>query len=155
MTLFQEFNHVAITLNKELGIIPVLYGSLGLERVTGMDFHPNDIDILVPLTFLEGKWDLLKAVMESLGYVLIDLHEHEFRKNKMKVGIAFIEDLKQFAEVDYHHLEAVKDNGAIYYMLSISDYLKVYKKSFLDGYRRTKNNNKDQRKLEILKQLMS
>lgn len=155
MTLYQKFNHIARSLNKELGIIPVLYGSLGLERVTGMDFHPQDIDILVPLTFLEGKWDLLKSVVESLGYELIDIQEHEFKKGKMKIGIAFKEDLKQFADVDYHHLEKVEDNGAIYYILSISDYQKVYKKSLKDGYRRTKNNNKDQRKLEIIKQLIS
>ena len=51
MTLYDEFIEIAKNLNAELNIIPVLYGSLGLEKVTGVEFSPQDIDILVPLTF--------------------------------------------------------------------------------------------------------
>ncbi|GLI88651.1 hypothetical protein ANABIO4_20030 [Bacillus subtilis] len=47
MKLYNEFINIAKTFNKELGIIPLLYGSLGLERVTGLDFSPEDIDILI------------------------------------------------------------------------------------------------------------
>ncbi len=154
MTLYEEFIYIARHLNKSLNITPLLYGSLGLEKATGIDFRPQDIDILVPLTFLEEKWDLLKATKEKLGYELVDIHEHEFMKNEIKVGIAFIEDLKPFANIDYNHLKTIEDNGAIYHVLSISDYLQVYKKSSLDGYRRTKNNHKDQQKIEILQQLI-
>lgn len=155
MNLYEEFVYIVSHVNKELDITPVLYGSLGLEKATGIDFQPQDIDMLVPLVFLEGKWDLLKGAMESLDYKLVDIHEHEFMKNEIKVGIAFIEDLKPFANIDYNHLKTIEDNGAIYHMLSISDYLKVYQKSSLDGYRRTKNNHKDQEKVQILQQLIS
>lgn len=152
--LYHTFNHIARKLNKSLDIIPVLYGSLGVEEVTGMDFQPQDIDVLVPLTFLEEEWDALKSAMESMGYELIDRREHEFKKNEVKVGIAFIEDLQPFAGIDYHTLEKVENNGAYYYRLSIADYLQVYKKSLRDGYRRTKNNNKDQKKISMLQQLI-
>lgn len=154
MTLYDEFIYIAKTLNKELDIIPVLYGSLGLEKVTKVDFSPQDIDILIPLTFLKEKWDIFKIVIEQLGYELIDIREHEFKKDRIKIGVAFIEDLKQFADVEYNNLEKIDDNGATYYTLSISEYIKVYNKSLLDGYRRTKNNNKDLNKLEILNQMV-
>ena len=154
MTLYDEFLNIAKTLNKELDIIPVLYGSLGLQKVTKVDFSPKDIDILVPLSYLNEKWNILKTVIEKLGYELVDLHEHEFRKNEIQIGIAYVEDLKPFADVDYKNLEVVEDNGAIYHTLTISDYPKVYNKSLLDGYRRTKNNNKDQNKLMVLNQLL-
>lgn len=154
MTLYDEFIYIAKTLNKELEIIPVLYGSLGLEKVTKVDFSPQDIDILIPLTFLEDKWDIFKVVIEQLGYQLIDIKEHEFKKGRIKIGVAFIEDLKQFAGVEYNNLDKIEDNGATYYTLSISEYIKVYNKSLLDGYRRTKNNNKDQNKLKILNQMV-
>lgn len=85
---------------------------------------------------------------------MIDLHEHEFRKNETKIGIAFIEDLKQFADVDYENLEVIVDKGATYHSLTTLDYFKVYNRSLLDGYRRTKNNNKDQSKMKILNQLI-
>lgn len=42
--------------------------------------------------------------MELQGYKLVDLHEHEFRKTNTKIGIACIEDLKPFADVDYNNL---------------------------------------------------
>lgn len=80
MKLYNEFINIAKTFNKELDIIPLLYGSLGLEKVTGLNFSPEDIDILIPLFFLEEKWEKLKKVMELQGYKMVDLHEHEFMK---------------------------------------------------------------------------
>jgi hypothetical protein len=154
MTLYDEFIEIAKTLNKDLNIIPVLYGSLGLEKVTGVELSPQDIDILVPLTFLEEKWRIIKSLLENLGYDLIDLQEHEFKKDNVKIGISYYEDLKKFAEVDYNSLKKNEDNGATYHSLSVSDYLKVYNRSLLDGYRRIKNNNKDQSKIQILNELL-
>lgn len=40
MTLYDEFIEIAKTLNTDLDITPVLYGSLGLEKVTGVEFSP-------------------------------------------------------------------------------------------------------------------
>ncbi|HSO59198.1 MAG TPA: hypothetical protein VLQ66_13365, partial [Paenisporosarcina sp.] len=79
--LYTEFLNVAKMLNNDLRVVPVLYGSLGLSRVTHLDFSPQDIDILVPLPFLTTEWETLQQTMEQLGYTLIDLHEHEFRKD--------------------------------------------------------------------------
>lgn len=152
--LYKEFINISKSLNRQLDIVPVLYGSLGLEKVTQMDFSPQDIDILVPLAFLEEKWEILKDTMEQLDYMLVDLDEHEFMKSDSKIGFAFIEDLVEFAVVDYKSLQVFEDSGAKYYLLTISDYLKVYNKSLQDGYRRTKNNSKDFKKLEILKKLV-
>jgi len=152
--LYEEFINVSITLNKQLDIVPVLYGSLGLEKVTQLDFSPQDIDILVPLAFIEEKWEILKDTMEQSDYTLVDLDEHEFMKDDSKIGFAFIEDLIEFADVDYKSLQVFEDSGATYYLLTTSDYLKVYNKSLQDGYRRTKNNSKDLKKMEILNKLV-
>lgn len=127
MKLYNEFINIAKTFNKELDIIPLLYGSLGLEKVTGLDFSPEDIDLLIPLIFLEEKWEKLKKVMELHGYKMVDLHEHEFKKTNTKIGISYIEDLKPFADVDYNNLEIFEDGGAKYHLLTIDDYLKIYK----------------------------
>ncbi|MBR0018649.1 hypothetical protein FE205_20525, partial [Bacillus subtilis] len=131
MKLYNEFINIAKTFNKELDIIPLLYGSLGLEKVTGLDFSPEDIKLLIPLIFLEEKWEKLKKVMELHGYKMVDLHEHEFKKTNTKIGISYIEDLKPFADVDYNNLEIFEDGGAKYHLLTIDDYLKIYKKSLL------------------------
>lgn len=154
LDLYKEFLNISKPLNRQLAIVPVLYGSLGLEKVTQMDFSPQDIDILVPLIFLEEKWEMLKDTMEQLDYTLIDLHEHKFVKNENEIGFAFIEDLIEFADVNYKSLQLFEDSGVKYYLLTISDYLKVYNKSLQDGYRRTKNNSKDLTKLAILKKFV-
>lgn len=151
--LYKEFICISRLFNQKLDIVPVLYGSLGLGRITGIDFSPQDIDILVPLTYLEEKWQLLQETMEQLGYMLVNLQEHEFIKNDIKVGFAFMEDLLVFAEVDYTSLNVFEDTDSQYYFLNISDYIKVYSKSLQDGYRRTKNNNKDLNKIDILNKM--
>ena len=88
--------------------------------------------------------------MEQLGYRMVNLQEHEFIKNDIKIGFAFTEDLLGFADVDYTSLNLFEDNGSEYYLLTILDYVKVYNKLLKDGYRRTKNNNKDLKKVKIL-----
>lgn len=152
--LYKEFLNVSRMLNQQLDIVPVLYGSLGLEIITKVDFSPQDIDILVPLNFLEERWQLLQHTMEQLDYTMIDLNEHEFIKKDIKIGFSFTEGLLEFADVDYTSLKVFEDDQTKYHLLTVTDYLKVYNKSLLDGYRKTKNNNKDLNKLLILNKLV-
>ena len=88
--LFDEFKTICLYLNK-VGITPTLMGSLGLEFISKEDWDPSDIDIHVPgdprgweapdeLRIYD--WDKIMAVMKELGYNLIDVHEHEFKKNR-------------------------------------------------------------------------
>lgn len=152
--LYKEFIEIARSLNQQLDIVPVLYGSLGLGIVAKVDFTPQDIDILVPLTYLEEKWGVFQYTMEQLGYSMVNLQEHEFVKNDITIGFAFTEDLLEFANVDYTNLNEFEDNGSEYYLLTITDYVNVYNKSLQDGYRRTKNNNKDLKKVQILNNII-
>ncbi|MEZ0480337.1 hypothetical protein [Planococcus sp. SSTMD024] len=151
--LHKEFIRLCKSFNKELCIIPVLYGSLGLGKATKMDFSPKDIDILVPFVYLYEQWIVLKKLMERLGYSLIDYREHEFSDGYNQVGFSYIEDLETFAEVDYRGLEKVLEDGAEYYVLSLDDYLNVYTKSSADGYRRSKNHGKDLKKMEVIRKI--
>lgn len=151
--LYQEFLYVAKVLNENLGITPVLYGSLGLEIITGLKFKPEDIDILVPIAYMEKDWPLLKQTMEELSYELTDLHEHKFKKNGFEIGYAFEEDLLDFAGVAYKLLAVKEEKGAVFKVLSVKEYIAVYRKSSKDSYRKTKNNHKDLMKLAILESL--
>ena len=40
----------------KLGIVSLLYGSIGLEYLTGEDLGADDIDILVPRVFITDSW---------------------------------------------------------------------------------------------------
>ncbi|KEK23423.1 hypothetical protein BAGA_09040 [Bacillus gaemokensis] len=54
--------------------------------------------------------------------------------------------MDKFEYITYH--------DAIYQVLSLEDYLKVYAKSIHDSYRKTKNNNKDLIKINAIKELL-
>ena len=68
-------------LQNEIQIIPLLYGSLGLEYLTKENLDADDIDILIPGIYLSEQWATFCAMLKRNGYRLIDEHEHTFEKN--------------------------------------------------------------------------
>jgi hypothetical protein len=152
---YNEFINIARNLNSQLKIVPLLYGSLGLQAITSIDFSVDDIDILVPNKYLDECWVNLMTTLKTMGYTLIDIHEHEFIKEDFKVAFAGIEDLYDFSEIDYLNLETVEVDDVKYKSLSLNDYLKVYTKSSIDSYRRTKNNDKDFDKIQKIKRILN
>ena len=58
-----------------------MYGSLGLEYITGESLNVDDIDILIPGVFVNERWNEFKSVLLDEGYTLFDEHEHTFQKN--------------------------------------------------------------------------
>ena len=87
--LFEEFKTICFHLNR-VGITPTLMGffRIGVQNKR-KNWGPSDIDIHVPgdprgweapdhLRIYD--WDKIMKVMKELGYVLIDIHEHEFQR---------------------------------------------------------------------------
>ena len=75
---FNLFIENARLLSDKFSMVPLLYGSLGLEYLTGDDLSADDIDILVPRVFITERWHEFKSFLEVQGYVLADEHEHTF-----------------------------------------------------------------------------
>lgn len=61
----KDFLIIANELNARLNIIPLLFGSLGLEQRLGIDLNAEDIDVLVPEEYLNEKWQSIVSVMED------------------------------------------------------------------------------------------
>ena len=149
-----EFLKIAHQLYDRFHFVPLLYGSLGLEQRLHMDLNAEDIDILIPEVVLREKWNDLVSVMKDNGYLLYDLHEHEFRKAELHVAFASIEDLTPFAGVDLTGIPIVEEEGVRYYLLDLQEYLKVYSASSKDGYRKNTKNKNDSYKIELIKQAL-
>lgn len=149
-----EFLRIAELMNSRLQVIPLLYGSLGLERRLHKNMNVDDIDVLIPKRFLEENWDQIFDFMTEDGYILVDEGEHEFQKQGTKIAYADIEDLVQFAGIDITQIPVVNEKGATYFLLELSDYLKVYEASSKDGYRKNIRNKKDQEKIDIIRKAM-
>ena len=137
-------------MNRKLLIIPLLFGSLGLEQRLHTNLNADDIDILIPEAFLNEKWDSIVTIMNDNGYALYDLHEHAFEKPGTSIAFASIESLTPFAGVDIARIPVVEEAGVRYYLLDLEDYLKVYTASSKDGYRKDTKNKNDEAKIELI-----
>ena len=138
----------------ELGISPLMYGSLGLEYITNQALNADDIDILIPETFLTDKWNNFKNVLEVKGYLLTDQHEHTFEKDGVCYSYASIEELEIFANIKMCDIKEQNDNGVKFKLLSLEQYLKVYTASSKDGYRINVRQKKDNDKIAFIKKLL-
>ncbi len=151
---FKKFLENAKLLNENLNIIPLLYGSLGLEEVAEYHLNANDIDILIPEEYVLGdKWPEFIAFLESHGYTLIDEHEHTFIKDDIEYSYATIESLKSFADIDPSDVAIYEKESTRYKLLSLYQYLKVYESSLKDEYRVNVFNKKlqDEEKISVIK----
>lgn len=155
MTKFNCFLQNAEMLNDKFNIVPLLYGSLGLEVLTNITFNADDIDILVPQVFVTGeRWTEFRLFLKNNGYELTDEHEHTFRKNGVDYSYASVEGLKDFADIDIRDINIRNSSGIEYMLLSLEQYLKVYRKSSEDGYRMNVKEKQDNQKIEFIKSLL-
>lgn len=148
---FKSFLENARRLNKRFGITPLLYGSLGLEYVIGSDITVDDIDILIPEVYLNGKWEGFRRFLKTLGYVLTDEHEHTFEKDGISYSYASVENLLPFAKIPLSDIKTVKRDSISFMILTPGQYLEVYKASAKDGYRMNVKEKKDNEKIELIR----
>ena len=146
----QCFFENAELLNQKFGIIPLMYGSLGLEYITSENFNVDDIDILIPEAFVTERWEEFKSFLKSNGYILIDEGEHTFEKKGIAYSYASIEELKSFAGIELSDIEQRSNKGIKFMLLSLEQYLKVYRASAKDGYRITVREKKDNHKIAFI-----
>lgn len=145
-----EFFENAQLLSEKLGIVPLMYGSLGLEYLTGENLNADDIDILIPEAFLSERWNELKGVLEENGYILIDGSEHTFEKNGLHCSYASIEELESFADISVSDISLLKQGEVSFRLLSLEQYLNVYTASAKDGYRVEVRHKKDSDKIKFI-----
>ena len=152
---FNLFLENARFLSDKFDIVPLLYGSLGLEYLTGDALGADDIDILVPRVFITERWHEFKSLLEAQGYVLADEHEHTFLRDGVAYSYADIEDLESFAGIRMKDIEMRAADGVSFLMLSLEQYLVVYQKSSKDGYRVDIRQKKDADKIKFIESKLS
>ena len=149
-TKFNLFLENARFMSYKFDIVPLLYGSLVLEYLTGDALGADDIDILVPRVFITNRLQEFKAVLEEHGYVLVDEHEHTFARDGVAYSYADIEDLESFAGINTEDIKMYEVDGVRFLLLSLEQYLAVYQKSSKDGYRVNVRQKKDADKIRFI-----
>ena len=150
MIKFTLFLENARFLSDKFDIVSLLYGSLGLEYLTRDVLGVDDIDILVPRVFITERWHEFKSFLEAQGYVLADEHEHTFVRDGVAYSYADIEDLESFAGIRMKDIEMREADDVRFLLLSLEQYLAVYKQSSKDGYRVNIRQKKDADKIRFI-----
>lgn len=150
----QAFFENARLLRDSLGITPLLYGSLGLEYLTGEDLNADDVDIMIPGCFVADRWAEFRTVLEKNGYTLTDAHEHEFEKDGIHFAYARIEELESFAGIPLAEIGTREGERIPFKLLSLHQYLRVYTASSKDGYRANVKEKKDAEKIALIQRCL-
>lgn len=152
-TKLESFYELAKALNKVIGVVPILYGSLGLSKALDIDIQTDDIDLLLEDTVFKTRLAEVQDLMYSLGFTLIVPDEHEFQRDSLKIGIASDGDLLSYSGIDPRSLEIVSAR-ATYRILSPIQYLATYKASSLDGYRKDIRQKDDDAKIRLIESVL-
>ena len=147
---FSIFLEIAKSFNRQ-GIVPILYGSLGLYRLIGQLDNVGDIDIIISDVYLKDKFNELIKIMKEIGYEQDPTHPREFTKGEGYVGFESEEKLKQYAGIDYSNFKTVIINNVEFKELRPGNYLMVYKKT-LDVWEKKAKGYKV--KIEALERLL-
>lgn len=146
----EAFLSNAQLLFQQWGTVPLLYGSLGLECLTGETLNADAIDILIPEIFLHSRWAEFQGVLVSHGYRLVDEGEHTFEKEGIAYSYASIEELESFAGIPLCEIGQCACDGVNFRLLTLEQYQRVYTASSKDGYRMKVRQKKDAQKLALI-----
>src|SRR5215471_4469262 len=148
MNLSEKFNtflEVAKWLNQH-GIIPIIYGSLGLYRHIEQIDEIEDIDIVVPTSWLQDKFPELINMMQAIGYTQDTTFPHEFTQEATRVGFEPDADLSDCG-VKVTDLSISKVDGVEFKELRAEDYLFVYRRTLEERQAKVK---RDEAKVRAL-----
>lgn len=135
-------------------ITPLMYGSVGLEYITGESLNADDVDILIPEVFIKERWGEFKDFLLSEGYILTDEHEHTFLKDGISLSYGSVEELESFAEIKMTEFGRMRHEHISFKLLSLEQYLKVYRASSKDGYRINVRQKKDREKIAFIEKCL-
>ena len=127
---------------------------LVLWHRTGEAIFADDIDVLLPETWLSEQWSAFQTLLQAEDWRLIDAHEHTFERRGVHCSFAALEELETFAGVPISEIETRTESGTKYRLLSVKQYLAVYKASAKDGYRVNTRGKKDAEKIALLEKLV-
>jgi len=139
------FLEIAKVLNKH-GIIPILFGSLGLYRIIDQVDEVNDIDIIIPNKNLIDQFDMFNKIMTEIGYKQDKTYPHEFTKGEIQIGFEPESDIEKLG-INPAELQITSMENSKFRELTATDYLKVYKRNLETHNSKLKS---IKRKIEVL-----
>ena len=138
----EAFVKVCQALN-QLGITPILYGSLSLVLQFDFDLEADDIDLAISAKEFLSHWAMITAALAPLGYQVDPEHVHEFIGHKPFVGFEIWEDLTGWALIEGHEMIESQLGKAAFRQLPDKVLLQIYQTGLRDPYRVARKGKND------------
>lgn len=154
---FKIFLEVVKMLNQEFGVEPILFGSLGLNRVIGEHWKSNDIDLLIPDKIKIKELKRLKSQMEKIGFILKDEYEYDFcgRDEVISFGrIGSLDDIRKIIGEEIDNMQTIKVDGVKFKEFTPKQYLLFYSEMLRDKYRQEKRGDEDKEKIKKIEDFL-
>ena len=74
----------------------------------------DDIDVLLPETWLSEQWSAFQTLLQAEDWRLIDAHEHTFEKRGVYCSFAALEELETFAGVPIFEIETRAESASFW-----------------------------------------
>lgn len=148
------FLEIAEELEEKFSLSSILYGSLGLSlRIGELGKICEDIDILITDEYLNEKWNELKDLMQTKGFNLYNEKEHEFKRENDIIAFGKESNLTTLTKINKHELEVVEIGHIKFLLPTAEQYLKIYRLSKKDKYRKPKLKS-DAEKTSLIKKYL-
>ncbi|MFH1667716.1 MAG: hypothetical protein ABH884_01660 [Candidatus Komeilibacteria bacterium] len=146
---WEVFLEVTKLLNQRFDLQPILYGSLGVQKIIGEFTEAADVDFMIESKYLIDQWPEFMATIESIGFKMIDEHEHEFVRDNIAIAFGDQVDFKKW-DINPQSFEITDVEGIEFREVSAEQYLMFYQAKYSDQYRRQKKGAADDEKIRRL-----
>lgn len=149
IAVFGLFLQIVKKLNK-IGIIPIVYGSLGLYISIGERGKINDIDLILKNKDFKKTWNDIISIMSNFGYKIDPDHCEEFIGKTPYVSFSDISGMKDVTGIIKKFIR-IKTSDAEFLNLSLKKYLSIYENGLNNKWRRMKKEKDDLLKISYIK----
>jgi hypothetical protein len=139
-----------------IGIKPVLYGSLGVALLLGEQMMIEDIDfILSDVDFVTHWNEVRKLVTRKLRYKIDPKHSREFI-GTVPISFMAARDIRKLAHIDMRQTIKTCKAGAIFRNLTPRQHLLIYRKGLQrNRYRTQYKRISDKAKIHLLRRFLN
>ncbi|MDO9510013.1 MAG: hypothetical protein Q7J14_01850 [Candidatus Magasanikbacteria bacterium] len=141
----QLFIKITKKLN-EKGVVPTIYGSLGLSLKLNKLIDINDIDFLVKDS---REFNVCKKLLVDLNFKIDPDHSRELIGKIANISFLDISEVEKLIG-EKLRLEKNLYHGVDFKNIGISQYLKIYKEGLKNKYRKEKKTIDDEKKIKLI-----
>jgi len=152
--IYQALDDVLTLFRRRFDHEPIVYGSLGVELLLNRDFDAHDIDIIVE-DAVHAQAKAIDTMLRENGFETVGREYLAYRKNGVVVEISKMSYWIETCSLAPDGLARASYGGRSYQVLSLDNQIRLYSYLARLPLRTAEKRQRDEIKLEALRQRLS